>query len=104
VSSGRCSSIDALTVKAEVPGFTATELNIQVDGTGLQISGKHESKEEGKKGKTLYSERCAKEIFRSVTLPVAVDGSKVKATLKDGILNIELPKASPAKIVPVETK
>lgn len=95
---------DTLTVKAEVPGFTANGLDIQVDGTGLQVSGKHESKEESKKGKTVYSERCAKEVFRSVTLPSAVDGSKAKATLKDGILSIELPKASPAKGVAVETK
>jgi HSP20 family protein len=94
----------ALTVRAEVPGFAANELDIQVDGTRLQISGKHESKEESKKGKTVYSERCAKEVFRSVTLPAVVEGSKAKATLKDGILTIELPKASPAKSVPVETK
>jgi len=95
---------DALTVKAEVPGFTANELDIEVDGTVLRISGKHESKEEGKKGKTVYCERCANEIFRSVTLPGAVDGSKAKATLKDGVLNIELPKTSPAKGVPVESR
>jgi HSP20 family molecular chaperone IbpA len=95
---------DALTVKAEAPGFTANELNIQVDGNWLTISGKHESKEERKKGKTIYSERCAKEVLRSVSLPSAVDGSKANATLKDGVLNIELPKAPGAKSVPIETR
>jgi HSP20 family protein len=93
-----------LTVKAEVPGFTAPELNIQVEGNRLTISGKHESKEESTKGKTIYSERCAKEVFRSVTLPSDVDGAKVTATLKDGMLIIELPKAPHAKSVKIEAK
>jgi HSP20 family protein len=95
---------EALTVAAEVPGFTAKELDIQVEGNRLTISGKHESKEETTKGKTIYSEKCAKEIFRSVELPVDIDGSKVSATLKDGVLNLELPKASHAKSVRIEAK
>lgn len=95
---------DALTVKAEVPGFEAKELDIQVQGDHLAISGKHEAKEEAKKGKTIYSERCANEIFRSVTLPTEVDSTKVTAGLKDGVLTIGLPKAPHAKSVRVEAK
>jgi HSP20 family molecular chaperone IbpA len=94
----------ALNVRAEVPGFAAKELDIRVDGNRLTISGKHESKEESTKGKTVYSERCAKEILRSVDLPSDVDGEKVNATLKDGVLNIELPKAPHAKSVHIEPK
>jgi HSP20 family protein len=94
----------ALSVRAEVPGFTAKELDIRVDGNRLTIAGKHESKEESTKGKTVYSERCAKEIFRTVVLPSDVDGEKVNATLKDGVLNIELPKAPHAKSVHIEPK
>ncbi len=95
---------DALTVQAEVPGFTAKELDIRVEANRLTISGKHESKEEGKKGKTIYSERCAKEILRSVYLPYDVDSSKVEATLKDGVLKIDLPKAPHAKSIHIEPK
>jgi HSP20 family molecular chaperone IbpA len=95
---------DALNVRAEVPGFTARELNIQVDGNRLTIAGKHESKEETIKGKTIYSERCAKEILRSVELPMAVDPTKVNAQLMNGILSIELPKVQDAKAVSAETK
>jgi len=95
---------DAVNVKAEVPGFAAKELDIQVEGNRLTISGKHESKEESTKGKTIYSERCSKEVFRSVDLPTEVESSKVNATLKDGILSIELPKAAGAKSVSVEAK
>ena len=95
---------EALTIRAEAPGFTAKELDIRVEGNLLTISGKHESKEESTKGKTIYSERCANEIFRSVYLSSDVDGAKVNATLKDGVLNIELPKAPHAKSVRIEPK
>lgn len=95
---------EGLTVRAEVPGFTAKELDIRVEGNRLTIAGKHESKEETTKGKTIYSERSAQQVLRSVSLPSDVDGSKVSATLKDGILNIELPKAPHAKSVRIEAK
>jgi len=97
-------SEEALTVRAEVPGFTAKELDIHVEGNRLTIAGKHESKEESKKGTTIYSERCAKEILRTIALPSDVDGSKVNATLKDGVLNLELPKAPHAKNVKIEAR
>ena len=97
-------SDDALSVKAEVPGFEAKELDIQVQANRLTISGKHEAREETKRGKTIYSERCANEIFRSITLPTGVDSSKVTATLKDGVVTIELPKAPHARSIRVETK
>jgi HSP20 family molecular chaperone IbpA len=95
---------NALTVRAEVPGFTPKELDIQVEPRRITISGKHETKEESKKGKTIYSERCAKEILRSIELPAEIDSSKVNATLKNGILNIELPKSAGAKTIRVEAK
>lgn len=86
-------SDDNLTVRAEVPGFSAKELEINVGPHKLTITAKHEAQEESKKSKTVYSERCAKEILRVVDLPAEIDSSKVTATLKDGILSLELPKA-----------
>ena len=97
-------SDDNLTVRAEVPGFSTKELEINVEPRKLTIAGKHEAQEESKKGKTIYSERCAKEILRVVDLPAEVDSSKVSAILKDGVLNIELPKAAHAKTVRIEPK
>ena len=97
-------SDDNLAVRAEVPGFSTKELEIHVGPRKLTITGKHEAQEESKKGKTVYSERCAKEILRVVDLPAEVDSSKVTATLKDGILSLEMPKAAHAKTVRVEAK
>lgn len=97
-------SDEAVSVRAEVPGFTANELNIQVEGNRLTIAGKHESKEEMKKGKTIYSECSAHQILRSVQLPSAVDTTKVNANLMNGILHIELPKALRTKNDQTERK
>ena len=97
-------SDENLTVQAEVPGFNSKELEINVEPRRLTIVGKHEAQEQSKKGKTIYSERCAKEILRVVDLPAEVDSPKASATLKDGILNIELPKAVHAKTVRIEPK
>lgn len=99
-------SEEALTVHAEVPGFTAKELDIHVEPRRLTIAGKHEHRKEQRKngGKTIYSEQCAQEILRSINLPSAIETSKISATLKDGILSIELPKAESAKSIRVEPK
>jgi HSP20 family protein len=97
-------SENSLTIRAEAPGFSTKELEINVEPRRLTIVGKHEVHEESKKGKTIYSERCANEIFRVVDLPVEVESSKVNAVLKDGVLNIELPKAARVKTVRVEPK
>lgn len=93
-----------LNVRAEVPGFNAKELEINLEPRRLTVNGKHETKEENKKGKTLYSELCSGEILRIVDLPTEVDTSSVSATLKDGVLNIKMTKMPAPKSVRVELK
>jgi len=97
-------SDDNLVARAEVPGFTSKELTIDLEPRRLTITGKHEAQEESKKGKTVYSELCAKEVLKVVDLPVEVDTSKASSTLKDGILSIEMPKSAQAKKVRVEPR
>ncbi len=93
------------TVKAELPGFTAKEVEINVEPRCLKIAGKRETREEEKKGnKIIRSEWSADQVLRAVDLPADVDTAKVNATLKDGILTIELPKAAHAKAVHIEPK
>lgn len=93
-----------LNVRAEVPGFSSRELEINVEPRRLTVSGKHETREETKKGKTIYSELSAGEILRVVDLPAEVDTSGVTATLKDGVLNIKMAKTPAPKSVRVELK
>jgi HSP20 family protein len=97
-------SDSSLNVRAEVPGFSARELEIDVEPRRLAFAGNRETKEEVKKGKIVYSESCANEVLRVIDLPAEIDTSKVSATLKDGVLNIEMPKAAPHKTVRIEAK
>ena len=93
-----------LQVKAEVPGFTAQELEVSVEPRRLTITGKRETKAEHKDGKTVYSEQCASQILRVIDLPAAVDTARVTAALKDGVLEFAMPKAEPGKKVRIDTR
>jgi HSP20 family protein len=97
-------SDDAVTVRAEVPGFSAKELEVGVEPHRLTISGKREANEERKSKKTIYSEHCQNQIFRAIELPAEVDSSKVTATLKDGVLELSMPKVTKTQKVRVEEK
>jgi HSP20 family protein len=97
-------SDDALTVQAEVPGFNAGDLEVCVEPGQVTISGKQESKEEQKKGKTVYREQRCSEILRVITLPAAVDASKATATLANGVLELILPRTAEAQAARVEVK
>jgi len=93
-----------LNVRAEVPGFSAKDLEISVEPRRLTVSGKHETKEENKKGRTIYSELSTGEILRVVHLPADVDTSNVTAMVKDGILHVKMTKMPAPKSVRVELK
>jgi HSP20 family protein len=97
-------SDDALAVQAEVPGFSPNELQVSIESRRLTIGGKKESREERKKGKTIYQERCSNEILRVIDLPAAVDATKATATLKNGVLELALPRTAQAKSTRVEIK
>jgi HSP20 family protein len=97
-------SADAFTVRAEVPGFSAKELEVGVEPQRLTISGKRESSEEHTSEKTIYKEQCSNQIYRAIDLPSEVDTSKVTATLKNGVLELSMPKAAKAKKVQIAEK
>ena len=97
-------SDEALAVRAEVPGFNSKEIEVSVEPRRLTITGKRETKQAGKADKTVYSERCADQILRVIHLPAEVDTGRVTAALRDGILELTMPKAAPAKKVRIEPK
>ncbi len=95
---------DTLTLRAEVPGFNARDLEIKVEPSRLLIRGKKEQTTERKTRKTIYSEFQASEVFRVVSLPTEINPEKSIATLQDGVLQLTLPRAAAAKPVRVEVK
>jgi HSP20 family molecular chaperone IbpA len=90
-------------VRAELPGFTASDIEVSVEPRRVIITGKRISPEEDKQGDAVYTEQCSDEIFRTMDLPAEVNVMKVTATLKDGVLNVQLPKAAATKAAVVET-
>lgn len=94
----------ALTVYAEVPGFDAKDLDIRVEPRRVAISGKRETSEEQTKGKTVYQEQCSNQILRVIELPAEVETEKAAATLKNGMIEVQIPKSSKAIGTRVEVK
>ena len=91
-------------VRAEVPGFTASDLEVNVEARRVTITGKHESKQETKEGEGLRTESSASEIFRTMVLPSEANTTKVSATLKEGVLEIKIPKAETKNPIPVSSQ
>ena len=95
-----------LIVRAEVPGFTEKELNIMCEPWRVIITGKRELREEGKVERKeefpYYAEKT--NLYRSVKLPLEILPEKVKAVLRNGMLELTLPKAEVVKKVKIEVK
>jgi HSP20 family protein len=74
-----------------------------VEGANLVIKGKREAtkEEKEKEGKTIYSERKEEQIYRMVELPVPVLTEKAQAEIKNGVLELKLPKAAKPKSIKV---
>lgn len=84
-------------VTAEVPGIDKKDINIDIRDNYLEI--RAETKEEKKEEKEgyLYKERRKGSFYRGLELPVGVDANKAKATYKDGILTLTMPKLEKVK-------
>ena len=95
---------DAITVKAELPGVEPNEIAVTLEGDVLTIKGEKEEKKEEKDERRHREERSWGSFMRSVRLPAPVDGSKVAATFKNGVVTITLPKAPGAKGTTIPVK
>jgi HSP20 family protein len=84
-------------VRVDVPGIKPGELDIQLAGNSLTISGQRKEEYE-EKGRTLYRvERRSGSFSRSVALPSSVKEDHVDAQYHDGVLTITLQKSEEAK-------
>lgn len=83
---------DAVIIKAEIPGMKREEISVVYNDNVLTIGGerRHEEKEEG--SNYIRLERRYGSFSRSFSLDVPVDQEQIKASYKDGILEITLPK------------
>lgn len=83
---------DALIVVGSVPGIKPEDVAVDVRNGVLTIKAESKEEHETTEGTWHRRERRIGRVYRSVTLPASVDESKAEATLKDGVLRIQLPK------------
>ena len=93
---------DNITVKAELPGMKKEEIEISLHDGALTLSGERKVEQNHENAESCRSERFLGRFHRTLPLPASVDAEKVKATYKDGILTVVLPKAEEAKPKQIE--
>jgi len=78
--------------RADLPGVREEDLDVSLTGNRLAISG-HREQEKHEQGDTFYTtERTYGSFTRAFTLPDGTDGENVKAELKNGVLQVIVPK------------
>ncbi len=95
---------DKITVKAEIPGMEAKDIDISMVGDTLVIKGEKKAEKEEKDENYHMVERSYGSFSRSMKLPATVDPDKVDASYKNGVLIIVLPKKEEVKPKPIEIK
>ncbi len=93
-----------ITIRADVPGVPAKDLNIAVTGNTLSISGEKETNREEKKNGYCRRERSFGSFRRSLTLPETADPEKVSAESDNGVLTVHIAKRQSAKPRQIEVK
>ena len=83
---------DDFVVITEVPGIRKSDLEVQVKGNTIRISGT-KSVRYGEQAGVHRRERLSGSFDRAVTVPVEIDADKVRAECRDGILALYLPRA-----------
>jgi len=88
---------DGQLISAEMPGVSPDNIDIDVTGDALSISGERKPDEVAKEARYHRRERSYGSFSRTIQLPFMVDTNKVEANFKNGILLINLPRAEADK-------
>src|SRR5208283_3085961 len=82
-------------VTVDLPGFSKEDVTIEVGEESLLIHAKKSMAEEKKEKNYVRQERMTQKFYRRLDLPEKVKADDAKASLKDGVLEIILPKKEP---------
>ena len=93
-----------LTVRAELPGIDAKDLEVTVTGNQLVISGEKKESSEHSEKNFYHSETRYGSFRRTVALPEGIDTENVDAQYANGVLTLHLRKTAPATAKRVEVK
>jgi len=86
---------EELRMKVDLPDVKLEDINLHIEGDQMVLKG--ERKASDAPGKVLRQERVFGPFYRAFTLSLPVDSTKVKATYKNGVLEIVLPKKEEVK-------
>lgn len=86
-----------IVVKAELPGINKEDIDLTITKDSLILKGEFKREEERKEEEYFINERNYGPFSRTISLPVEVDSEKARATFKNGILELVIPKREEAK-------
>jgi len=92
---------DEVVVRAEVPGYKKEDIEVSVSDSSLTIKGETKTEAKEEKGDYYRCEISHGAFSRTIALPAAVDDSKAKASMKEGMLELTLPKVEKSKRHPI---
>jgi HSP20 family protein len=95
---------DEIVVKAELPGMDKDNIEVNLTDHTLTIKGEKKKEEEVKEENYYRSERSYGSFVRTLELPTEVHSDKVKASFKNGVLEVRLPKTEAAKAKEIKVK
>lgn len=93
-----------LVVKAEMPGIDLADVDVTIAEGELRIGGERKEEHEVKEENYYCSERSYGHVFRTVALPEGCDAEAVSATMKDGVLEIVIPRKAQTASKKVEVR
>jgi len=88
---------DEVVLSFELPGVSDKDVSLSITGDLLTLKGERTVNREFKDDNAYHAERVYGKFERSVQLPMPVQSEKVKATYRDGVLEVKLPKAEEVK-------
>jgi HSP20 family protein len=82
-------------VRAELPGVSKEDVDLTVTSDGIEIRAKTDRSREEKEKDYYYSERTYQALHRDLSFPEEVKADLASASLKDGLLEVRVPKKQP---------
>jgi HSP20 family protein len=95
---------DAYVFRADLPGVSAKDVKVTVHNDTLTLRGERKREEKTSEGSLHRAERAYGSFERSFTLGLPVRADQVKASYKDGVLEVHVPKADEAKPRDIEVQ
>jgi HSP20 family protein len=92
-------------LSVDLPGMRAQDIELQIRGDMLMVSGEKAEENEGGQGAYRFSERRFGRFERAFALPPGADRSRIEASFQDGVLKVQLPispEGEQAQTIPVK--